>query len=130
MVSELLNEEEERRLRSAATGEVASSGKGRRGLPPGGTRLRADATAGQALGSATGETPAATVAARANRHLVTEEDVGLFQGGTHLGLYEKLGAHPVTMGRVAGAQFAVWAPNAEQVSVMGDFNHWDRTSHP
>ena len=130
MVSELLNEEEERRLRSAATGEVASSGKGRRGLPPGGTRLRSEATAGQALGSTAGETPAATVAARANRHLLTEEDVELFHEGTHLGLYEKLGAHPLVVAGVSGAQFAVWAPNAEQGSVMGDFNHWERTSHP
>src|ERR1043166_9329584 len=57
MVSELLNEEEERRLRSAATGEVASSGKGRRGLPPGGTRLRSEATAGEGGGAPGGGGP-------------------------------------------------------------------------
>ena len=57
--------------------------------------------------------------------LLTDEDIRLFQQGIHLRLYEKLGAHPVTVSGVSGAQFAVWAPNAKQVSVIGDFNHWD-----
>src|SRR5436853_638011 len=62
-----------------------------------------------------------------NRRFMTEEDIGLFHQGIHLRLYEKLGAHPVTVEGVAGAQFAVWAPNANQVSVIGDFNQWDHT---
>src|ERR1043165_8742481 len=124
MVSELLNEEEERRLRSAATGEVASSGRGRGGLPRGGPRLRSQATAGQALGSTAGETPAATVAARANRHLLTEEDVELFHGGTHLGLYEKLGAHPVTMGGVAGGRVWGLGAHAGGGGGVGGVNNW------
>jgi len=62
-----------------------------------------------------------------DRHsrLLTDEDIQLFQQGIHLRLYEKLGAHPVAVSGVSGTQFAVWAPNAQQVSVIGDFNHWD-----
>jgi 1,4-alpha-glucan branching enzyme len=62
--------------------------------------------------------------------LLTEEDLYLFNEGTHLRLYEKLGAHLVTADGVEGTYFAVWAPNAEQVCVMGDFNQWDPASHP
>jgi 1,4-alpha-glucan branching enzyme len=49
--------------------------------------------------------------------------------GNHLRLYDKLGAHPLTMDGVAGVHFAVWAPNAERVSVVGDFNAWDGRRH-
>jgi 1,4-alpha-glucan branching enzyme len=66
----------------------------------------------------------------ADRHLLTEADVRSFQAGTHFRLYEKLGAHPLTVAGVPGVQFAVWAPNAETVSVIGDFNQWDPTRHP
>ena len=66
----------------------------------------------------------------ANPHLLSDADIQLFQQGTHCRLQEKLGAHPVTVKGVSGVQFAVWAPNAERVSVMGDFNQWDRESHP
>ncbi|MBK9264793.1 MAG: 1,4-alpha-glucan branching protein GlgB [Polyangiaceae bacterium] len=67
------------------------------------------------------------------RHDVTrlsEEDLYLFAEGTHTRLYEKLGAHIMTADGVDGTYFAVWAPNAEQVTVVGDFNGWDRTAHP
>src|SRR5579872_5712711 len=64
-----------------------------------------------------------------NPHLPSDADIQLFQQGTHCRLQEKLGAHPVAVKGVPGVQFAVWAPNAERVSVMGDFNQWDRTSH-
>jgi 1,4-alpha-glucan branching enzyme len=57
-------------------------------------------------------------------------DIYLFQEGTHVRLYEKLGAHPAPPGEMPGTAFAVWAPNAAQVSVMGDFNEWSKTSHP
>ena len=50
--------------------------------------------------------------------------------GTHLRNYEKLGAHPAVLEGVEGTAFAVWAPNAQRVSVVGDFNHWDGRVHP
>jgi 1,4-alpha-glucan branching enzyme len=62
--------------------------------------------------------------------LLTDFDLYLFNEGTHCHLYEKLGAHPMTYGGTAGTYFAVWAPNAEAVSVIGDFNGWDRSRHP
>jgi 1,4-alpha-glucan branching enzyme len=58
--------------------------------------------------------------------LLTDQDIFLFNEGTHARLYERLGAHPMEVGGDAGTHFAVWAPNAESVSVMGDFNGWDR----
>lgn len=61
--------------------------------------------------------------------LLTEHDIYLFRQGTHSRLYEKLGAHPRTVKNVAGTQFAVWAPNAESISVVGDFNGWNPESH-
>ncbi len=62
--------------------------------------------------------------------LLSEDDLHLFNEGTHLRLYEKLGAHILERDGVVGTQFAVWAPNANQVSVMGDFNKWHKSSHP
>jgi 1,4-alpha-glucan branching enzyme len=61
---------------------------------------------------------------------MTEDDRYLFNQGSHFRLYEKMGAHLVTVDSVDGACFNVWAPNAEKVSVIGDFNQWDTTSHP
>ena len=61
--------------------------------------------------------------------LLTDDDLYLFNEGSHLRLYEKLGSHPVTVDGIDGTYFAVWAPNAERVSVIGDFNGWDRASH-
>jgi 1,4-alpha-glucan branching enzyme len=62
--------------------------------------------------------------------LLTEQDIYLFRQGTHCRLYEKLGAHTLTHGGVRGTHFALWAPNAESVSVIGDFNGWNNTTHP
>ncbi|MGH2680628.1 MAG: 1,4-alpha-glucan branching protein GlgB [Actinomycetota bacterium] len=59
-------------------------------------------------------------------HRLTEDDLYLFAEGTHGRLAEKLGAHADE----DGTSFAVWAPNAEQVSVIGDFNAWDPDTHP
>ncbi len=56
-----------------------------------------------------------------------DQDVYLFNEGTHSRLYEKLGAHLLPGG---GTYFAVWAPNADYVSVIGDFNGWDPGKHP
>lgn len=61
---------------------------------------------------------------------ITEMDVFLFKEGTHFQLFDKLGSHPMTLEGVAGTYFAVWAPNAKKVSVMGSFNGWNRTTHP
>jgi 1,4-alpha-glucan branching enzyme len=61
--------------------------------------------------------------------LLTEHDIYLFKEGNHFKLYEKMGSHIVSVGGREGVHFAVWAPNAEQVSVVGDFNAWSRDSH-
>ena len=61
--------------------------------------------------------------------LLTEDDLYLFNEGTHFHLYEKLGAHPLIVNNQKGTYFAVWAPDAKQVSVIGDFNGWDRAGH-
>ena len=52
----------------------------------------------------------------------TELDQYLFGQGTHYDIYRKLGAHPVKQGKKEGVYFAVWAPNAQAVSVIGEFN--------
>ena len=62
--------------------------------------------------------------------IITEYDQYLFGHGTHYDLYEKLGAHPDVQDGVAGVYFAVWAPNAEQVSLVGNFNDWNTSTHP
>jgi 1,4-alpha-glucan branching enzyme len=62
--------------------------------------------------------------------LLTDDDLYLFNEGNHFRLYEKLGAHCLNANGVEGTYFAVWAPDAEQVYVTGDFNGWDRASHP
>ena len=54
------------------------------------------------------------------------QDLFLFNEGSHIRLYEKLGSHPGTQDGLAGFHFGVWAPNADYVSVVGDFNGWDR----
>src|SRR5262245_892619 len=61
---------------------------------------------------------------------LTGHDLYLFREGTHSRLYEKLGAHALGAEAGAGTQFAVWAPNAAQVTVIGDFNGWDPRAHP
>ncbi|MDO8449566.1 MAG: 1,4-alpha-glucan branching protein GlgB [Rhodoferax sp.] len=64
-----------------------------------------------------------------NEPWLGETDVWLLAEGRHLRPWEKLGAHPVSRDGVAGTVFAVWAPNAKRVSVVGDFNHWDAQQH-
>ncbi|PTX96880.1 1,4-alpha-glucan branching enzyme [Spartobacteria bacterium LR76] len=59
-----------------------------------------------------------------------EMDIYLFNEGTHYEVYRKLGAHIMELGGVRGTHFAVWAPNAQRVSVVGDFNNWDGRIHP
>jgi 1,4-alpha-glucan branching enzyme len=60
---------------------------------------------------------------------LTADDLHLFNEGSHFRLFDKLGAHPVTHQDQAGVYFAVWAPDAEQVSVIGDFNQWNNSTH-
>ncbi len=62
--------------------------------------------------------------------LITDDDTYLYKEGNHFRLYEKLGSHLVNVGGETGTYFAVWAPNAEKVFVMGDFNYWNKESHP
>jgi len=61
--------------------------------------------------------------------VLSDLDLYLLGEGNHLRLYEKLGAHPMVMDSVAGVAFAVWAPNARRVSVVGVFNLWDGRRH-
>ena len=63
-------------------------------------------------------------------YLLSDDDLYLFNQGNHFRLYEKLGAHPLRVEGEEGSYFAVWAPDAEKVSVIGDFNGWNKTSHP
>ena len=60
---------------------------------------------------------------------LTDFDLYLFNAGDHHRIFEKLGAHHAVVNGVGGVQFAVWAPNARSVSVIGDFNQWDRRKH-
>jgi len=61
--------------------------------------------------------------------LLSDDDLYLFNEGSHYRLHEKLGAHSTSVGGVAGTYFAVWAPSARQVSVIGEFNGWNKSSH-
>ena len=62
--------------------------------------------------------------------VLTDFDLHLLAEGTHHRAFEKLGAHRITWGGTVGIHFAVWAPNADRVSVVGDFNAWDGRVHP
>src|SRR5215472_9621662 len=61
--------------------------------------------------------------------VLTAYDIYLFKEGKHLQLYDKLGSHPIKVDETEGVQFAVWAPNAKHVGVIGDFNEWRRGTH-
>jgi 1,4-alpha-glucan branching enzyme len=67
-----------------------------------------------------------TEGTRIDESVLTEDDLYLFNEGSHFRLFDKLGAHPGP----TGTAFAVWAPNADRVSVFGDFNGWNPASHP
>jgi 1,4-alpha-glucan branching enzyme len=62
--------------------------------------------------------------------LFSEFDVALFRSGKHFRLYRHFGAHAAEVGGISGTYFAVWAPNAQSVSVIGNFNHWNAAQHP
>ncbi|HET8736513.1 MAG TPA: 1,4-alpha-glucan branching enzyme, partial [Pricia sp.] len=61
--------------------------------------------------------------------LFSEFDIALFKSGKHYRLYEKLGSHPMELNGAPGTYFAVWAPSARSVSVVGNFNNWDSHEH-
>ena len=61
--------------------------------------------------------------------LMSNDDLYLFNEGSHFHLYGKMGAHPVIRNGIAGTCFSVWAPAAEQVSVIGSFNGWNKDAH-
>jgi 1,4-alpha-glucan branching enzyme len=61
--------------------------------------------------------------------LFTDHDIYLFKEGNHFNLYDKLGSHCLTINGKEGTYFALWAPNAKKISVMGDFNGWNRETH-
>ena len=61
--------------------------------------------------------------------LFTDHDIYLFKEGNHFRLYDKMGSHALTVDGAEGVYFALWAPNAEKVTVIGDFNAWDNESH-
>lgn len=65
-----------------------------------------------------------------NISVISDHDVYLFKEGNHFKLYEKLGSRRMTVEGRHGILFAVWAPNAEYVSVIGEFNNWNKKSHP
>ncbi|MBJ6368421.1 1,4-alpha-glucan branching protein GlgB [Snuella sedimenti] len=62
--------------------------------------------------------------------LFTDFDINLFKSGKHYRLYEKFGSHITTVNGIEGTYFAVWAPSAKQVHVIGDFNYWNGDEHP
>jgi 1,4-alpha-glucan branching enzyme len=62
--------------------------------------------------------------------LFTDYDISLFRAGKNFRIYDKLGSHVIEVDGKRGTYFAVWAPSAKQVSVIGDFNGWNRSAHP
>ena len=62
--------------------------------------------------------------------VISDYDLHLFGEGTLREVYDRLGAHPMTLGGVNGVHFGIWAPNAQRVSIIGDFNDWDGRAHP
>ena len=71
-----------------------------------------------------------TAAVHYDVSLLTDDDIYLFNEGSHFRLYEKLGSQLFAREGVEGTYFAVWAPDAKEVSVIGDFNGWDGAAHP
>ena len=72
---------------------------------------------------------ASSQSATAHKFILSDLDLHLMAEGKHYRLYEKLGAHPAIVDGVAGVTFAVWAPNAREVAVIGDFNYWTTDNH-
>jgi 1,4-alpha-glucan branching enzyme len=88
------------------------------------------AAAGQEVVEARDVAVATVPAAVPGFSILTDDDLYLFNEGNHFRLYEKLGAHLTTMDGEAGTYFGVWAPNAEYIAVIGDFNDWHPGANP
>src|SRR5436309_13041612 len=73
---------------------------------------------------------ATTAPPRHDFSLLTDQDLYLYNEGSHYRIYDKLGAHRVTAKGEPGVAFSVWAPAANEVSVIGNFNDWKSRSHP
>ncbi|MGB3589354.1 MAG: 1,4-alpha-glucan branching enzyme, partial [Tunicatimonas sp.] len=71
----------------------------------------------------------ATIESQEHFSLITDFDTHLFREGNHYSLYDKLGSHLIEYRGEMGVYFAVWAPNARRVSVIGDFNGWNNEAH-
>src|SRR4030095_771680 len=98
-------------------------------------RVRGDKSCARARTSAPHEatmsqtTATAASAVRNDVSLLTDNDLYLFNEGSHYRIYDKMGAHHMTAGGEAGTCFSVWAPNAREVSVIGSFNQWHPKTH-
>src|ERR1700752_2676110 len=75
-------------------------------------------------------TETARAAVRYDVSRLTDNDLYLFNEGSHYRIYEQMGAHLMTVGGEVGTCFGVWAPNAREVSVIGSFNQWHPKTHP
>ena len=71
-----------------------------------------------------------TPVAEEEHPFLSDYDIFLFRQGRHYRLYRKMGSHPFVVDGTSGTWFSVWAPNARQVTVIGDFNGWDPSCHP
>ncbi|CAN5454276.1 1,4-alpha-glucan branching protein GlgB [soil metagenome] len=108
---------------------MKKSSKPRKNQEPG-TRLSSDgAKSPENSGSVTETAPQEQ---KQQEHVtrLTDFDIHLFREGKHYKLHDKLGSHIMEHNGVKGTYFALWAPNAESVAVVGDFNGWNRGSHP
>jgi len=76
-----------------------------------------------------GKSPGKNKGIKYDLSLFTDYDIYLFKEGKHYQLYKKMGSHIIQDGDIKGTYFAVWAPNAKSVSVIGDFNGWEKDSH-
>ena len=76
------------------------------------------------------QSPAASAKSVEPYSLFTDFDISLFKSGKHYKLYEKFGSHVLEFNGVIGTYFSVWAPNAQYIAVVGNFNGWNRGSHP